>query len=240
MLSWLFIILSSFSWGFEIPQGLDSDDRQRTLEILGLGTATKFLSNAYPLGGYSGLEVSLSYEALDVEEVTRLGATSSSVGTVFYPKFNIGKGIYNNSDIFFHFIPFNETSGLSKYGFSYRWSFYESLYLPINFSLLTHASNANIRNKLVARSLGADILLGLTLSNFSLNMGAGWVRTTGDFTGGTQGVTDTPGSARIATNRVDSGHFMFGGTYNFEPFFMGASIDRYEDVVFNIKAGMLF
>ncbi|MCJ8277398.1 MAG: hypothetical protein HRT44_02280, partial [Bdellovibrionales bacterium] len=192
MLSWLFILLSSLTWAFEIPQNLNSDERQRTLEIVGLGTSTKFLSNAYPLGGYSGLEVSLSYEALDVGEITRLGNTSPNVETVYYPKFNIGKGIYNNSDIFFHFIPFNETSGLSKYGFSFRWSFYESLYLPINFSLVTHASNSNIQNKLVSRSLGADILLGLTLSNFSLSLGGGWVRTTGDFTGGTQGVTDDP------------------------------------------------
>ena len=119
-------------------------------------------------------------------------------------------------------------------------SFYQALFLPINFSVIAHGNNANIDNKILARSIGADLMLGLSLSEFSFFFGGGWVKTTGDFTGGVFGVTDTPNSPSNATNTVDSSHFMFGGTYNFEPFFLGASIDRYKDVVYNVKAGILF
>ena len=83
-------------------------------------------------------------------------------------------------------------------------------------------------------------MMGLSLSDLSFFLGAGWVRSTGDFTGGTFGVTDTPNTPGNATNRVESSHVMFGATYNFEPFFVGASIDRYKDAVYNLKVGLLF
>lgn len=241
MLTWLIILLTTLAHAeFEIPTNLDSNDRQKTLEIIGLGTSTKFLSNSYPLGGYSGLEVSLSFEALDVEEITQLGNTSPSHQTVFYPKINIGKGIFNNSDLFFHFIPFNETSGLSEYGFSFRWSFYQALFLPLNFSIITHANSANVNNKILARNIGADLMMGLSLSDFSFFFGYGWTKSTGDFTGGSFGVTDTPSDPSNARISVNSSHFMLGSTYSFDPFFIGASIDRYKNPVYSLKLGMLF
>ena len=100
MIYWLLLSLS-MSFGLEIPSQLTSADEIRTLEIIGLGTTSKFLSNAYPLGGYSGLEVSLSVETMDTKEIASLGSTAAETPTVYYPTITIGKGIYNNSDIFF-------------------------------------------------------------------------------------------------------------------------------------------
>ncbi|MCB0378003.1 MAG: hypothetical protein KDD33_05880 [Bdellovibrionales bacterium] len=244
MLVWLLTLLTfQASADFQIPRGLDANDRVRALKVLGLGTSNKFLSNAYPLGGYGGLEVSLSIEAIDVEEISKLGNTSSPTSTVFYPKFTIGKGLYNDSDIFFHFIPFNETTGVSKYGLSYRWSFYQALFFPLNFSVIGHAGSANIDNGIVTRNLGADLTIGMMLSDFSMYFGGGWVSSTGDFTGGDAtaptclGVTDT---CREERAKVGSAHYVFGATYNIKPIFIGLSIDRYQDEVYNLKFGFLF
>ena len=232
----LFLLLFSLfgNANFTLPTSLDQSERKRTLEILGLGTSTKFLSNAYPLGGYSGLEVSLSIESINIQEISRFGSGSKNSDTVLYPKFTVGKGIYNNSDIFIHFIPFNETTGLSEFGLSLRWGFYQADFLPINFSILAHASSSNVNNQIIMRNLGTDLLMGMLVNNFSFFFGAGVVNSTGDFL-----KTHTINGTN-EQEQVSSGHFQVGLSYNFEPIFIGASIDRYVDTVYNVKLGMLF
>lgn len=216
---------------------MTSSDQLRALEIVGLGTTSKFLSNAYPLGGYHGLEVSLSVETIDTSEIARMGATAPEAATTHYPTFTIGKGIYNNSDIFFHFVPASKTSGISKYGASYRWAFYEALFLPLNFSVVGHVNSSNLRNQMLTRNLGADLLIGMTLTDFSFFIGGGWANSTGRFIGGTNGVTLSGVDER---QKVDSSHFMFGATYNFDPIFVGLSVDRYQEAVYTLKSGFLF
>lgn len=232
----LFLLLFSFfgNANFVLPTSLDKTERKRTLEVLGLGTSTKFLSNAYPLGGYSGLEVSLSIESINIQEISKFGSGSKNANEVFYPKFTIGKGIYNNSDIFIHFIPFNETTGLSEFGLSLRWSFYQADFFPLNFSILAHASSSNVNNQIIMRNLGSDLMMSMLVSNFSFFFGAGVVNSTGDFL-----KTHTLNNIN-EQEHVSSGHFQVGLSYNFEPIFIGASIDRYMDTVYNLKVGALF
>lgn len=236
MIYWLLLSLS-VSFGLEIPTQLSNNDQIRTLEIVGLGTTSKFLSNAYPLGGYSGLEVSLSVESMNTKEISTLGSTAKQVESVHYPTITVGKGIYNNSDVYFHFIPSSKTSGISKYGFSFRWSFYQALFLPLNFSVVAHGNSSNLKNKIITRNLGADLLMGLSLSQFSFFFGGGWANSAGQFSGGTNGIT---ASNNQSTHKVESSHFMFGATYHFDPFFIGLSIDRYKEEVYSLKAGLLF
>lgn len=231
------LLLSFFANALEIPTALNGDDQTRVLEVLGLGTSTKFLSNAYPLGGYSGLEVSISVESLDTTEIAVLGNQTTTTDRVLYPTVTIGKGLYNNSDLFLHFMPANETSGIAKYGASLRWSFYEFLFLPINLSVVGHFSSANLKNKIITRNFGTDIMLGLSLNDFSFFFGTGWANSAGQFTGGTNGVTS---SLQRETSKVESSHFMIGGTYSWDPVFIGFSIDRYKDEVFSFKSGFLF
>lgn len=237
MVHWFFIIFIQFSMGLELPTQLTSSDQIRSLEILGLGTTAKFLSNAYPLGGYSGLELSLSASSFDTKEISTLGAGAPQTDMVYFPTITIGKGIYNNSDLFFHFIPASKTAGLSSFGFSFRWSFYQALFLPLNFSMVAHGNSSNIESKMITRNLGFDLMMGLSLSQFSFFLGGGWANSAGKFTGGTQGIT---ASGNSENQKVESSHFMFGATYNFEPFFIALSIDRYKEEVYSTKVGFLF
>lgn len=232
-----FNLLISLAFALELPTGLNSKDQQRALEIVGLSTSAKFLSKSYPLGGYSGVELSLSLEALNTKEIAKLGDTNEESKNQFYPTLTIGKGIYNNSDVFFHFIPASRTSGISKYGLSFRYSFYQAAFLPVNISLVTNASSTNMSNQMVTRNLGFDLMVGMTLSQLSFYLGGGWANSSGEFTGGTSGVTS---SGAKELQKVEASHFMFGGTYNFDPFFIGMAIDRYTDTVFTVKTGLLF
>jgi len=233
----LLIFFASMSSALEIPQQLTPDDQRRVLEIVGLGTTGKFLSEAHSLGGFSGLELSLSVESINTREISTLGNQVSTTQQFFYPNLTIGKGIFNNSDIFIYFIPPINNSDLSKYGASFRWSFYEALFLPINFSVITHINSSNIKNQVILRNLGADLLAGMTLNNFSFSFGLGWANSAGNFTGGTNGVTL---SQQLEGRKVESSHFTIGGTYKIDAFFFGISLDRYKEEVVTFKAGLRF
>jgi hypothetical protein len=221
----------------ELPQGLSGNEQVRALEILGLGNTSSFLSNAYPLGGYSGFEVSLSMRSINTGDLSQLGLGTERTNDILVPTLTVGKGLYNNSDIFIHFMPPTKDQAVSKFGASYRWGFYEARFFPLNFSLVAHADMINIKNKISARNVGVDLLMGLTLSQFSFFLGGGYVNTSGDFQGGVSGLT---ASNSTESQKVDSSHFTFGGTYNFDPFFIGLSIDRYADSVYALKTGLLF
>lgn len=224
-------------WGIEIPNQLTRDDQTRMLEIIGLGAQPKVLTNAYPLGGMSGVELSLTVESINTQEIAELGATSPKTEHFYYPTLTIGKGLYNNSDIFIHFTPPRKTQELNRFGASYRWSFYQALFLPLNFSVIVHAGTTNLKNKITTKNLGGDLAVGLMLSHFSFTLAGGYANSSGQFTGGASGIT-------ISTNqenqKVESTHFMFGAAYNFEPFFIGVAIDRYVTTVYSLKTGVLF
>ncbi len=205
--------------------------------MVGLGSSSKFLSNAYPLGGYSGLEVSLGVDSVETSDLSQLGATTNQTSNLYFPTITVGKGIYNNSDIFIHFVPPSKTVEISKFGASFRWGFYQAAFLPINVSLVLNADTTVIKQKLSTRNFGGDILLGMALSQFSFFLGGGYITSRGDFAGGANGFT---ASTLTETQQVESSHFMFGSTYNFEPFFLGVSINRYNTSVYSAKMGFLF
>jgi hypothetical protein len=233
----LLCLLFSSLMALEIPQGMGPDDQKRALEILGLGASSQFLSNSYPLGGYSGLEVSVSMAAIETSEIADLGNGTNRSSNLYVPEITIGKGLYNNSDIFIHFMPPSKTQEISKFGASFRWGFYQALFLPLNFSLVVHADTLNIKNRISSKNLGADLLMGMTLSEFSFFLGGGYANASGNFIGGTSGVTL---SNATENQKVESSHFMFGATYNFEPFFIGASLNRFVGTVYTVKTGFLF
>ncbi len=230
-------LIVSLTWALELPRGLNVSDQERILEIVGLGSNSKFLSNAYPLGGYSGLEVSLGLDSIETANIAQLGDTASQRDTLYFPTITVGKGIYNNSDIFLHFTPPTKTTEISKFGASFRWGFYQALFLPINFSVVVNADTATVKEKLTTRNLGADLLLGMNLSQLSFFLGGGYATSRGDFAGGFNGLT---ASTLTETRQVESAHFMFGTTYNFEPFFVGLSLNRYATSVYSLKLGFLF
>ncbi len=227
----------SFLLAIEIPNQLSQDDQTRMLEIIGLGAQPKVLTNAYPLGGYSGVELSLTLESIDTAEISNLGSTSPQTEHFFYPTLTVGKGLYNNGDLFIHFTPPRKTQELNRFGASYRWNFYQALFLPLNFSFILHAGTNNLKNKFTTKNIGGDLILGLMLGDFSLSFGGGYANSSGQFTGGIDGVT---ASNNQENHKVESSHFMLGASYNFNPLFIGLAVDRYETTVFSFKSGVLF
>lgn len=236
------------SFAVTIPKQLTKEDRISVVKLLGLTTSTKLLTNPFPLGGYSGFEVGLSLELVDIRDLSQLGAGSTEGDQELrYPRITIGKGLYNNLDLFLHFAPMTAGSEMTSFGGAVRYSFYEARFLPVNVSLVMSADHVNINNDFENTSLGADLVAGIYVSQFSLYFGAGQLRASGTFIGGTNsdGTVDVGdpqlgGSTNTVTHTVSQTHSYLGATVHFDDVFAAAQIDRYPDTTYSARVGLRF
>lgn len=221
-----------------LPQNMNSTDRQEALRIIGLGIASKTLTDPYSLGGYNGLEFGFSLESIPTEDLARLGnRLPASQSEVTIPKFTIGKGVYSNLDFFIHFIPYNQRLELSQYGGVLRWGFFEASSVPLSASVLAHINTGNINNQITTRSYGADLMGGINVNEVALYAGFGVAQATGTFIGGTTGVTN---SQKVETEGVNSLHTVVGGSFRYRKFFVAVQLDRYTQSVLSGKIGLRF
>lgn len=221
-----------------LPDGLSQNDRKEALRILGFGMSSKILSDPYPLGGYAGFEVAVSFENLPAEDIGHLGSgLPAPQQEVTYPKLTIGKGLYNDVDLFFQATPYRQRDEISQYGAIVRWGFHQAGFLPISSSLLLHFNSNNISNRISTRTYGADMVSGINVDNVSLYAGVGALTSEGTFLGG---ASDTTESSLLETERVSGPHTLVGANLHFQPFFVTVQIDRYTLTVFSAKAGVRF
>jgi hypothetical protein len=237
----IFIVFlaSSANAAILIPSSLSASDRVEALKIIGMGTSSKLLTDPYPLGGYDGIEAGLSIESLPADDLGRLGAgLAAPQQDVAYPKFTIGKGVYNNVDVFVQFTPYTRQDELSQYGGLLRWGFYQAQFTPMSASIVVHANNGNVGNVLTTRTYGVDLVGGMNVSNVALFGGVGFLESTGTFAGGASGVTS---SGRIESESVSGYHTVYGANVKIlEKGFLAFQIDRYSVPVFSGKLGVRF
>lgn len=246
---------------FEIPRGLSESDRLEIMRTIGLGSATKLLNNPYPLGGYSGFEVGFSVEFIDIRDLRRLGCVPGSAGcpnTKYsddtewrFSRLTLGKGLYEDFDIFFHFVPPIGGVRINGYGGALRWSAFQARFLPINVSLIGHLDQLNYSDSFINRNMGIEALVGVNVDNFALYFGGGWLEAQGTFTGSATGdceacsVTDPNQTVldrytNTVRERVTSTHTVVGLSLHYANLFAAAQVDRYQDAVYSMKMGLRF
>jgi hypothetical protein len=259
------ILFFSFSsLAIEIPKRLDAQDRREVARILGLNTSSKILSNPYPLGGYSGVEIGVSLEVVNIEDLSRLGCQPGEAGCpttqvsedkeLKYPRISIGKGLYKNIDFFLNFVP-PMHDDISDFGGMARWSFFHAKFLPINLSLLAHANRMNIKDALISENVGAEILAGVNVNNFAFYFGGGYLRSEVTFLGGDgqsgsvdagDEQADRPADPKLnrdtntLTETIYSTHSLVGVSVHFSDIFAAFQIDRYRDPVMSFKLGVRY
>ncbi len=233
----LLILIPSLSWAtIDIPQNLTKSDREESLRILGFGTSNKVLSDPYPLGGYSGLEFGISVSSVPTDELKNLGSKlGAAQSDVSYSSISIGKGLYNNVDVFINITPYLQTIQMSQFGGQLRWSFYQADNLPLSLSLLLSGNSSNIGNQLSVRTIGADVVGAINVNRVALFSGLGSVTSSGDFLGGPRGITD---SGYQESESVTGLHILLGVNVRLTDFFISAEVDHYRDTVFSGKLGM--
>lgn len=240
-----------------IPKGLSQADQEDVVKILGLGTAVKMASNPYPLGGYSGFEFGIDLNFINVDQLTRLGCDPGSPGCAntsrseaqefSYSKLTIGKGVYENIDIFLSFAPFIKSGEYSDFGGFLRWTFFEAKLLPVHLVALVSGNQVNFKNQFASRNLSADLLVGINVEEISVYFGGGQLQSKGTFIGGDNEDGTVPiGSPGLnpATNTVTRSvhrfHTVVGASYELNPLFIAGEINRYDDSVYTLKAGLRF
>ncbi len=220
----------------DLPLNLTKSDREESLRILGFGTSSKILSDPFPLGGYSGFEFGVSVSSIPTNQIKTLGSKlATGQSDISYSSFSIGKGLYNNIDVFFNLTPYVQSIQMSQFGGQLRWSFFQAENLPLSFSLLFNANSSNISNQLSLRTYGADLIGGLNVDRVALFSGAGLVSSAGDFLGGPRGITDT---GYQESESVSGVHFLFGVNVRLADFFLNLEVDHYRDTVFSGKLGL--
>lgn len=245
------------SFALDIPSHLSQADRRDVVRTLGMNLSPKLLGNPYPLGGYAGFEASLSLEFVDITELATLGCepgtsgcpnqTRSDEKELRYSRITLGKGLFHDLDMFVHFIPPQGGLRLSDFAGSLRWSFLEATFAPINVSLLTYINQVDFGGSFSSQTIGSEVIAGITVDNFSLYFGGGFLKAKGKFIGGTGtdsllDPTDPTINAdtNTATERVDGTHSVFGASLQISTLFVAAQIDRYRDPVFSTKIGLRF
>lgn len=257
-----FLFFTQLASAFDIPKGLKESDRQQIVRTLGTNISTKMLANPYPLGGYSGIEIGMSAEVVDIRDLRRVGCAPGSPGCTNtsysdesewrFSRFTIGKGLYEDVDVFFHFILPSGGTNVNDYGAAVRWSVYQARFLPINISVIGHFDQLNYRNTFTNRNLGGELMVGVNVDNFALYFGGGTIQSAGTFIGkdlsGTCNTDCTVDpndgkldqASRTVTDKVISTHTVVGLSLHYDNLFAAAEVDRYQDAVYSAKVGMRF
>lgn len=236
----LFFILQSVTANasIQLPKNLTHSDRMTVLEIVGFGASSKILSDPYPLGGYAGFEVGFTIENLPAEDIGRLGQQlPAPQQDITISKLTIGKGLYNNIDLFFHFTPYMRHDEVAQYGGMIRWGFYQASDRPLSLSTLVHVNTVNFSNQLTTHAYGIDLIGGITVEGLALFAGVGAIEASGTFIGGTSGVTDSGGVENEFATGV---HTVVGADIRIRNAFIALQIDRYKLPVFSGKLGYRF
>lgn len=259
-LTLLALVAPAAAQALVIPKGLTATDRREVVRTIGLNSAPKALSNPYPLGGYSGFEVGYSLEFINVRDIRRLGCVpnSSGCGNTGYsndtewrfPRLTIGKGLYNDIDLFFSFIPPTGGVRASDYGAQVRWSFYQAQFLPVSLSVIGYFNQLSFDEVYMNRNMGAELMVGVNVNNFALYFGGGWLEARGTFVAGStancQDCTVDPsdpevnGISRTVSHNVEATHTVVGFSFHYQNLFAAAQVDRYRDAVYSMKVGMRF
>lgn len=238
--SFLFLILGFSLNAFgtlTIPKNLNSTDRERVTEILGLSSASKILGNPFPLGGYSGIEVGYSFEVIATTEISQLGNGSDRTSEVSYGQLTLGKGLYNNLDVYLHFTPFSQGLDITGYGGQIRWGFYQAEYLPAHLTMIAYANTMSFENMITTNTTGLDLVAGFSVEDVTLYTGIGMTRSIGTFLGGADGITDS-GSTTQAD--LTESHYLAGINIRLAKTFVAFQLDRYTQATYSAKFGTRF
>jgi len=229
------ILAAPICRAIELPTGLRRDELDDVVRILGFNSSARFISNPYPLGGYSGLEIGVTLETINTEELSLLGDQNVRDDELQISRISVGKGLFNDIDVFINFVPYSRSNQINEFGGLAKWTFFEGQFLPITGSALLHFNTISIEDSFVNQSTGGDLMLGVNAEHFSLYFGAGYVRTRSQFTANILDGSVTLSPQTTFRESFSSSHSFVGVQVQFSKFFIAGHLDRYADPVYSVK-----
>ena len=237
----------------QIPKNMNSGDRQTLLQILGYGSMSKVLGDPYPLGGYTGLEVSIMQDVIPTSRVQSLGNQTATRQTdLSYTSLVFGKGLYNDFDLQVQFLPPRQNEEVTGWGGQLRWGFFEAARRPITLTAVAHGNSMNFQNLLTTNTQGLDLVAAYNVDDLTIYTGFGIARVQGVFLGGIANLTDqteptagtdpTTGQVYRQTlqESLSDTHLIAGVNFRLEQLFIAFQIDRVVQTTFSSKLGFRF
>lgn len=220
---------------FTLPAGLSSSDRREVVRTLGFGTSFRPITEPYPLGGYQGFDLGVSYESIPTGHIASYGTAVETAqdSNLVLSRVTIGKGLFNKIDIYLSVLPIRQATTVSGYGGLVRWNFFEAPLLPLTLSAVVHASTQNIDNQVSTQSQGVDLLGGLTFDLMSVYLGVGHLTALGEFTPSSVG-------GAVESERVSIIRTYLGATVRWGVFFLGAQVDQTNLPMWGLRGGVRF
>ena len=232
-----FIVLkvSEPTFAFTLPTGLSESDRREVVRTLGFGTSFRPITEPYPLGGYQGFDLGVSYESIPTGHIASYGTAAETAqdSHLVLSRVTIGKGLFNNIDVYLSVLPIRQSTTVSGYGGLVRWNFFEAPLLPLTLSAVVHASTQNIDNQISTQSQGLDLLGGLTFDFLSVYLGVGHLSALGEFTPSSVG-------GAVESERVSIIRTYLGATVRWGVLFLGAQIDQTNLPMWGMRGGVRF
>lgn len=228
------MLISFSSYAGLVSGNLSDTDRKDVVRTLGYGSSLKTLGDPYPLGGFSGFELGIAVESIPTEDFTNYGDGTAGGKLLTYPVVSLGKGLYENVDLFVHFSMFGPENRVGVYGGLVRWGFFESDTLPLTLSLSLQSASNNFDNQITGEVFSAIFNLGLNFEESALYMGVGKVNAKADF------VKELTDSAIAESSSAEDLQFKLGGVYYFRPYFLSLEFNRYVVSHFSARVGLRF
>jgi hypothetical protein len=228
-----------------VPSDLKNSELGSVIDVLGYSTCTKYLSNPYPLGGFSGVEVGIETELIDISGLSQYGAGDVTQSSFQYTKISVGKGLFNNVDAFLQFVPFSSGSTIEAYGASLKWTFYEASYVPLTVSFIGSYDSSNIQDIYITEHYSGDVMFGFNVKHFAIYFGGGTISGRHSFSINTLDMSDAANVAAVNSDNFivmtgTQGHSFLGAHYEISNIFLAAEVDRYENSVYSAKLGARF
>lgn len=219
-----------------LPTNLTSAEQEDFLHLFGVQTTAKLLTNPYPLGGYDGFDIGVSITSVSLKDFDTTNLKSEKLP---YASFSIAKGLFNDVDIYFNFVPPLRQNNISNYSVLVKWSFNEGMFLPVVWSLSAHTGATNAADQFTSKSTGFELSGGYSFNRLSIYGGVGFVTSAGRFIGNKNGVNFTLSGAD-ETNALSSNHLFIGGFYQVRRYYAAFQIDQYNELITTSKVGIRF
>ncbi|MBX2994442.1 MAG: hypothetical protein KF681_06465 [Bdellovibrionaceae bacterium] len=241
----IFCILLLFSPGgfakVDLPRGLNAQERGRVLEILGPSSGLRVLGDPYPLGGYSGVEIGVSYETISTTDFSGLGSKPTLQGETSYLQLGFAKGLYYNFDLFVNVAPMGQSEEVSSFGGGFRWGFFEAEYMPISLSLQVGANSTSFQDQVNVTTQSIDLIAGFAVEDITMYVGAGTIKAAGSFLGNkanpSRGMTDT---GETIEESLSTSRFLAGLVIKYSKAFFSLEVARSYDPTYGAKIGVRF
>jgi hypothetical protein len=224
-----------FAADIQLPLAMNQTERESTLRLLGPTTSGKVLGDPYPLGGYSGFEFGVQHEVIPAAEVSRFGQRArDSEPNLTYQKLTLGKGLFNDVDLFFAFTPWSRVAGITEFGGMMRWQFLRFETAPAGLSLMVHGNVTNLRNLLITENGGMNLLGFYNWRGISIYSGIGQTYSSGRFD------SSVAASNRNENEQVHQFSSMAGLAYRWHELQVALEANRYAQTVYSGKVSLRF